>query len=202
MRAVKQLLVIILANDRSDGTTVSTHLLSMTETNGEMLDVKPGHTTNLTKVSCDIQLHLVMDEKSYGLLCWLVDALEAASFGEVIRRALQAYEVFEPAEFAERAPLTNDELSALSSDDLRLVHARIHPRTKERLDRHKAETRATYADVVSQSLRVLAQLVRNREGSPRGKSDKLAHHGSDKGAKPLAAFRDISELHSQWMASV
>jgi len=133
-----------------------------------------------------------MDPTSYAILSWLMGSLEAASFGEVIRRALQAYEFFEPEDLAESSRVATGESSEPSTAGLRHVHARIPMRTKERLDREKAVSGGTYSDVVCQSLRVLAQLVRDREVMLKG--------GECMG--PSAVSRDTNCPDRHWLAVI
>src|SRR3712207_2280522 len=108
-----------------------------------------------------------MDAESFAKLRWLQGALEAVSFSEVIRRALQAYEQIEPADLNEECNVIGSSTSTFSND-LRYIHVRIPSRTKERLDRQKADRGGTYSDIINHSLEVLAQLVRNRQAVLEG----------------------------------
>ena len=113
------------------------------------------------EASSGYKLHLVFDRDSYARLLDLKDALRAASTGELIRRALQAYEVFEPenegTESQNPAPLSKGET------DVEHVYIQVPAWVKVYLDKEKSVSGKTYADTVRQSLRVLAQLVKARE---------------------------------------
>jgi hypothetical protein len=122
------------------------------------------------KRASDFLIHLSMDDSAHDLLRRLKDDLDASSLGEVIRRALRALDRYEPSD-PRRGSSSKHELDrqiaktsasntgrkTVSERTLRLVSVRISPRTKAHLDRHKGE-HTTYADVVSDALRVLAQL--------------------------------------------
>jgi hypothetical protein len=115
----------------------------------------------------EAQLHLEMDAESYAGLRWIQGALEAVSIGEVIRRAIQAFE-FSRSTDSGHAPKAS--LSVIGPRARRL-HVRVPLRTKERLDRIKEETGNTYSDVINQSLHVLAHFVREREAIIKGESN-------------------------------
>jgi len=105
-----------------------------------------------------------MDRETFARLGWLKAELEAATDAEVIRRALKAYELFEPAD-AEAVDKRRGPNSATAqlTGDVEHLYIRIPARMKARLDaEHKASGRS-YGEQVRQALRVLMQLARERE---------------------------------------
>jgi hypothetical protein len=145
----------------------------------------------LSSSSQDFQLQISMDTKSYALLVWLKGALEATSLGEVIRRALQVYQLIAPADEEPESDALGDfdAFSGALEPPLRSVHVRLPPRTMDRLERERSTGDHTYAHVVQQALRVLAQLVRERDALVANSAS--AEHGllSDAIAEPDARIR-------------
>lgn len=111
------------------------------------------------------KLHLAMDKQSYGRLVWLQGALRATSFGEVLRRALDAYKVFDP-EFVdkkENGVISDSATSMKSKAGIEHLYVIISLEMKEQLDEDKSAHNWSYKETVSRALCVLMQLVRERE---------------------------------------
>lgn len=111
------------------------------------------------------KLHLAMDKPSYARLVWLMGALQAASFGEVLRRALAAYEIFDPDDLPEENGISNNSDHAKSpvpSADIKHLYIVIPHGMKEQLDDEKTAHGRAYADTIRRALCVLTQLVRER----------------------------------------
>ena len=136
-------------NSSSAPTASKSQILEDQPLNGERVTDKDETTTG------DCQIQLSMDVKTYALLVWLKGALEAASMSEVVRRAIQAYELFEPVETDGDDNVSDNYLPP--STKRRQLHVRIPIKTMERMERekHRAED-LTYSDVVARSLMVLA----------------------------------------------
>ena len=109
------------------------------------------------------KLHLVLDKKSYARMVWLQGALRAASFGEVLRRALDAYEVFDPEGLADSNDTKSDRIiTSTQSADVEHLYIVISHEMKEQLDKEKSAFKRTYKETIRRSLCVLMQLVRER----------------------------------------
>jgi hypothetical protein len=111
------------------------------------------------------KLHLAMDKPSYARLVWLMGALQAASLGEVLRRALTAYEIFDPDDLPEENGITDDTdraKSPVSSAEVKHLYIVIPHGMKEQLDDEKTAHGRAYADTIRRALCVLTQLVRER----------------------------------------
>lgn len=127
--------------------------------------------TNKRKGAGDVyKLHLVLDEASFAKLEWLKGALKAASYDEVVRRALLAHELFEPDDVKPTAgearpePADNNKVANISkSQNVEHIYIRAPAWMRNVLDEEKTRMGNTYAETVRQSLRVLFQLVRERE---------------------------------------
>lgn len=116
------------------------------------------------------KLHLVLDGASFAKLEWLKGALKAASYDEVVRRALLAHKLFEPDDVkpttggARPEPAGNNKLANVSkSQNVEHIYIRAPAWMRNVLDEEKTRMGNTYAETVRQSLRVLFQLVRERE---------------------------------------
>lgn len=110
------------------------------------------------------KLHLALDQLSYARLVWLMGALQAASFVEVFRRALSAYEIFEPDDLPEESGNDSDlAMSCVKNTDLEHLYIVITGRMKEQLDSERSAFGRTYKETVRRALCVLMQLVRERE---------------------------------------
>ena len=117
------------------------------------------HMMSNSNVS-DYKLHLVMDKESFARLSWLKGAMEATTESEVIRRALKVYDLFEPND------LNKGDARKLCPDNDRNVehlYIRLPVRMKERLDAERNASGLSYGEQVRHALRVLTQLVRDRE---------------------------------------
>lgn len=109
------------------------------------------------------KLHLVMDKTSYARLVWLMGALQAVSFGEVLRRALNAYDIFDPDDLPEENGINSDRAkSPMSSVDVKHLYIIIPDGIKEQLDNEKSSYGRAYTETVRRALCVLTQLVRER----------------------------------------
>lgn len=109
------------------------------------------------------KLHLALDKNSYARLVWLQGALRAASFGEVLRRALDAYEVFDPEGLVEeKGEDTDSAISSELSADVEHLYVVISREMKQQLDDEKSAYGRTYKGTIRRALCVLMQLVRNR----------------------------------------
>ena len=109
------------------------------------------------------KLHLALDKQSYARLVWLQGALRASSFGEVLRRALDAYEVFEPEGVAEGNDTKSDRvISRAQNADVEHLYIVISNEMKDQLDSEKSANGRTYKETIRLSLCVLMQLVRER----------------------------------------
>jgi hypothetical protein len=116
-----------------------------------------------SQISSEYKLHLAMDRDSYARLGWLKANLEASTDGEVIRRALKAFELFEPSDGASDPKGPN--LGDFHPDkDIEHIYIRLPARMKDRLDNEREMTGRSYGEQVRQALRVLMQLVRQRDG--------------------------------------
>lgn len=118
--------------------------------------------------SGDYKLHIVMDRESIAKLRWLRAHLEASTDAEVIRRALKAYEIIEPADEDHESPHLDDprhhqiEGPHLSTaGDVEHLYIRIPTRMKARLDIEYDSSGRTYGEQMRQALRVLMQLARH-----------------------------------------
>jgi len=111
-----------------------------------------------TLASRDYKLHVVLGKESYAKLVWLKAQLEASTEAEVIRRALKAYERFEPHDDSQSA--TNPCIEPTKGDTVH-VYIRITEKMKCRLDDEYAKSGRSYGEQVRQALRVLMQLVRD-----------------------------------------
>lgn len=114
------------------------------------------------------KLHLAMDKESYARLLWLKASLEASTESEVIRRALQAYEIFEPADAHQKGGEESNLATETSNDSIEHLYIRISQRIKERLDAERETSGLSYGEQVRHALRVLMQLTREREKVLRG----------------------------------
>jgi len=106
----------------------------------------------------EYKLHIVMDKASFMRLRWLKAQLEASTEAEVVRRALKAYEIFEPDD-----EMTGDHVGP-NSDDLvsgngEELYIRIPDRMKAYLDIKHGDSGLSYGEQVRQALRVLTQLT-------------------------------------------
>lgn len=111
----------------------------------------------------EYKLHLVLDRESYARLGWLKASLEASSDGEIIRRALKAYEIIEP-EDANRSDTKGPNLSHFYPEkDVEHIYIRLPARMKKTLDYERENFDRSYGEQVRQALRVLMQLARERE---------------------------------------
>ncbi|NBB81696.1 MAG: hypothetical protein GVY36_20025 [Verrucomicrobia bacterium] len=108
-------------------------------------------------------LHLVLDKPSYARLVWLQGALRAASFVEVLRRALDAYEIFDPEGLAMEDGVDTDRAkSPATKADVKHLYIDISPEMKKQLDDEKSAHGRAYKVTINRALCVLTQLVRNR----------------------------------------
>lgn len=108
-------------------------------------------------------LHLVLDKPSYARLVWLQGALRAASFVEVLRRALDAYEIFDPEGLAMEHGVDTDRAnSPATKADVKHLYIDISPEMKKQLDDEKSAHGRAYKVTINRALCVLTQLVRNR----------------------------------------
>ena len=120
-------------------------------------------TAKSTQASNEYKLHLVMDRDSYAKLGWLKASLEATTDGEVIRRALKAYEVLEPSDAIGDVSKGPNLGHFYPEKDVEHVYIRLPARMKERLDYERETFGRSYGEQVRQALRVLMQLARERE---------------------------------------
>ncbi len=117
-----------------------------------------GAAKSAVSQSSEYKLHIVLDKESFMIIRGLKAQLEASTEAEVIRRALKAYEIFEPDE--------DDIIDNSVGPNHRPVggvehlYVRIPLRMKERLDVEQKTSGKTYAEQVRQALRVLTQLLR------------------------------------------
>jgi hypothetical protein len=126
--------------------------------------------------SGDYKLHIVMDRESIAKLRWLRANLEASTDAEVIRRALKAYEIIQPADEDHGSPhldgprhLDQNEGPNLSmAGAVEHLYIRIPTRMKARLDIEYDKSGRTYGEQVRQALRVLMQLARNLDALKEG----------------------------------
>jgi len=100
-----------------------------------------------------------MDKESFLRLRGLKAQLEASTEAEVVRRALKAYEIFEPSDDLSDHPVgpSPDELA--TANKVEHLYVRIPQRTKDRLDFEQEVSGRTYSEQVRQALRVLTQLI-------------------------------------------
>lgn len=109
------------------------------------------------------KLHIAMDKKSYAQLVWLKGALQAASIGEVLRRALNAYEIFDPIGLTDGIGDSSDRASSSETkNETKHLYIVISNAMKDHLDNDKIEEGRAYTDTISRALCVLTQLVRER----------------------------------------
>ncbi|MGH1406664.1 MAG: hypothetical protein ACRBBJ_08930 [Rhodomicrobiaceae bacterium] len=112
-----------------------------------------------------MKLHLEMDLDSYTRLVHLKGALQADSLGEVVRRALQIYEIIKPDD--EKNNVNSSGLNAATpqtqSAKLKSVYIPMNSWMKEQLDREKLASKKPYREIIRQALRVLMQVLRERE---------------------------------------
>lgn len=109
------------------------------------------------------KLHLAMDAASHARLMWLKANLEAATESEVIRRALKAYEIFEPADDRSNSCINQANADKSSSNKTQHLYIRISRRMKDALDIGREQSGLSYGDQVSQALCVLMQFARDKE---------------------------------------
>jgi len=109
-----------------------------------------------------------MDRESITKLRWLRAHLEASTDAEVIRRALKAYEIIEPADEDHEGPHLDDPRHhqiegphLCTAGDVEHLYIRIPARMKARLDIEYGNSGRTYGEQVRQALRVLMQLARH-----------------------------------------
>lgn len=107
------------------------------------------------------KLHIVMDKGSFMKLQKLKSKLEASTESEVIRRALKAYELFEPDDDANDISLGPNLDNASGMDEH--LYIRIPSRMKKRLDDEYQTSGRSYGEQVRQALRVFTQLIREME---------------------------------------
>ena len=109
----------------------------------------------------EFKLHIVMDKESLMRLRGLKGKLEASTESEVIRRALKAYEIFEPDDEANDSPVgpNPDNINGMGEH----LYVRIPNRMKKRLDDEHQTSGRSYGEQVRQALRVLTQLTREME---------------------------------------
>lgn len=110
------------------------------------------------------KLHLVMDNETHMRLLALKAALSASSVPEVIRRALDAYELIEPADL-DAAKKGKKNVTSLNSEKGMTKHLYVNVPSSVRdiLDREKIASGMPYNEIIRHSLRVLYQLVRERD---------------------------------------
>lgn len=118
------------------------------------------------------KLHLVMDDSSYSRLVSIKGALQAASFQEVIRRALQAYAIYEPDDLCSTTAGSKPVAATSSAATSRHVYIKVPLWVKDVLETEKREHKRSYGETVRQSLRVLFQLLRNRDALIEQKGNK------------------------------
>ena len=118
----------------------------------------------------DAQLHLELSLQSYLLLNAVMTSLEASSYSEVIRRALQLGERY----WTEDIISSGNEIGSKNAHAAtKRLHVRIPHKTKERLDRLKEARGGTYSDVLTKSVLVLAQLIRNTDRAVNNEPSSL-----------------------------
>jgi len=110
----------------------------------------------------EYKLHIVMDKESLAKLRWLKAQLEASTDADVIRRALRAYEIFEPEDESSDGPI-GPNADILAAGNVEHLYIRITQRMKDRLDLEQQASGLSYGQQVRQALRVLAQLTRDVE---------------------------------------
>ncbi|MEP2758726.1 MAG: hypothetical protein ABJP66_06605 [Hyphomicrobiales bacterium] len=137
---------------------------------------------NGTNSNDGYQLHLAFDRQSHAKLVALKGQLRAASFGEVLRRAVEAYEIFDPHDVDEQPQHTEQAKPTSpkrSGSEIKRVNLRIPNWMKEFLDREKLEHGQPYNETIRQALRILTQLARNRDQLLRkvkkGKTNDAKH---------------------------
>ena len=143
--------------------------------NGESHQMLKDDASRVGDTSDELIIHLSMGDAAYDMLLWVKETSEAKTFGEVIRRAMQALELFEPTDIQSGVPtkpvtvMTDATTSASNPEELssgehgcHSVSVRVSSKTKARIDTQKARLNTTYSEVVRHALRVLAQLLRNR----------------------------------------
>lgn len=114
----------------------------------------------------DVQLQIEMDLESHLILKTVMALLEVPTYGELIRRSLQAYEFFDPQlppTEAKEAPEAKN-----PNRTVKRIHVRLPLKTKERLDRIKDHTNSTYTETVNKAVLILAQLARKKEELMQG----------------------------------
>lgn len=112
-----------------------------------------------------VKLHLVLDQRSHARLVSLQGALRAASVAEVLRRALDAYELFDPEDLAPAEEGVDDDraaAAAMSTVEVKHLYVDISKEMKKQLNDEKAAHGRTQRETISRALAVLMQLVRNR----------------------------------------
>lgn len=110
------------------------------------------------------KLHLALDKSSYARLVWLQGALRAASFGEILRRALDAYEVFDPENLADIDDTKSDRvIHSRNEEPVEHLYVVISNEMKSKLDEEKSSFGRTYKETIRRALCVLMQLVRERK---------------------------------------
>jgi hypothetical protein len=114
------------------------------------------------QVSSEHKLHIVMDKESFMKLRWLKAQLEASTDAEVVRRALKAYEIFEPDDESKDGP-SGPNAEPLATASVEHLYIRIPQRMKDQLDLEQKASGSSYGQQVRQALRVLTQLVRDVE---------------------------------------
>lgn len=132
----------------------------------EKIEGGKSRTGNGTNSNDGYQLHLAFDRQSHAKLVALKGQLRAASFGEVLRRAVEAYEIFDPHDVDERhqhAEQVKPASPKRNGGKIKRVNLRIPDWMKEFLDREKLEHGQPYNETIRQALRILTQLARNRD---------------------------------------
>ena len=129
-------------------------------------------------------VQLFMDQDTYDNIEALVEEIDAASVAELIRRALQAREIFYPAEDAAAAKVTVLEQDGIEDtfDRVRRLNVPVTSKTRGRLERLKQATGKSYVTLVREAVIVFAQLVENQK-------EYLAGDGNnDEGGSIAALF--------------
>lgn len=142
----------------------------------------------ITGDKLDYRLHLEMNEHSYARLTWLQGALRTTSKTEIVRRALDAYQVFDP-EFSEDSTVA----SSNKAVGTRRFYVRISHEMKQHLDEEKSNFGRTYKETIRRALCVFYQLSRDRNRIIDQAREQLKGESNDQKDNSRMSDKTLSE---------
>lgn len=171
-------------------------IVDMTSATNTSRGPNPSGSTRTGKTSpanFSFRLFLIVDVKTFALIEWLRESLEAPSYGDVVRQAVRAFAIIlaeRDAEVWTGCVFPGD--SPASDEKLKRLNVRVPNRTKERLDLLKEKTGRSYTDIIICGLIHLSARARDEESL----LDTLERASENRVGNCAVSYRSNSNDHS------